>query len=223
MEQRRLPVFAERFSKLRGEMTQDEFAKYLGISRPTVGFYENGTRLPDALVLRQIAKKCNVSADWLLGLSDANSNSSDIQSVCKFTGLTEGAINRILDLQKTEDFLGNDNVMSIAQVLSRIIEEPCFAPMMEDLQFFFDALYHVTLDDGVYGPYSLESEKAKRLLEELRAESGKYLRIMTHYDIVRFYKNSVKTFWEMLLEETEETYRDFVKEESNNGKPQNND
>lgn len=70
MERKRFPVFAERFSILRGKMTQDEFARYLGISRPTVGFYENGTRLPDALVLRQIAERCNVSTDWLLGLSE---------------------------------------------------------------------------------------------------------------------------------------------------------
>lgn len=91
MEQRRLPVFADRFSELRGEKTQDEFAKFLGISRPTVGFYENGTRLPDALVLKQIAEKCNVSADWLLGLSNyqdtetANLTAEDI-------GLSETAV-----------------------------------------------------------------------------------------------------------------------------------
>lgn len=45
MEQKRMPIFAERFAQLRGEMTQGEFAEFLGISRPTVGFYENGTRL----------------------------------------------------------------------------------------------------------------------------------------------------------------------------------
>lgn len=59
MEQKRMPIFAERFAQLRGEMTQAEFAEFLGISRPTVGFYENGVRLPDALLLCQIAEKCN--------------------------------------------------------------------------------------------------------------------------------------------------------------------
>lgn len=71
MEKQRFPIFAKRFNELRGDMSQDEFSKYLGISRPTVGFYENGARIPDALVLRQIAEKCNVSVDWLLGLSDS--------------------------------------------------------------------------------------------------------------------------------------------------------
>ena len=92
MEQKRLPIFAERFAKLRGDMTQGEFADTLGISRPTVGFYENGSRLPDALVLRQIAEKCKVSSDWLLGLSDEPSLDVDIQKVCKYTGLSSPAI-----------------------------------------------------------------------------------------------------------------------------------
>lgn len=70
MEQKRFPTFSKRFSELRKDMTQGEFAEFLGISRPTVGFYENGTRIPDALVLRQISEKCQVSTDWLLGLSN---------------------------------------------------------------------------------------------------------------------------------------------------------
>ena len=70
MEHAKLPIFAERFHELREERAQAEFAEFLGISRPTVGFYENGSRLPDALTLRKIAEKCNVSADWLLGLTD---------------------------------------------------------------------------------------------------------------------------------------------------------
>lgn len=71
MEKQRLPIFAKRFNELRRDMSQDEFSKHLGISRPTVGFYENGARIPDALVLRQIAERCNVSTDWLLGLSNS--------------------------------------------------------------------------------------------------------------------------------------------------------
>lgn len=101
MEQRRFPVFAERFSKLREEMTQDEFAKYLGISRPTVGFYENGTRLPDALVLRQITEKCNVSADWLLGISDFKSSMA-AKLTAEDLGLSETAATVLSTYQRSE-------------------------------------------------------------------------------------------------------------------------
>lgn len=67
MKKSRLPIFAKRVKELRGEMTQGQFAEKLGISRPTVGLYESGARIPDAEVLRDIVEKCNVSADWLLG------------------------------------------------------------------------------------------------------------------------------------------------------------
>ena len=94
--ERRMPVFADRFIELRGKRTQDEFAKFLGISRPTVGFYESGQRIPDALVLRQIAEKCNVSADYLLGLTDEKTPEQDIQAICKKTGLSERSLAQII-------------------------------------------------------------------------------------------------------------------------------
>lgn len=85
----KMPIFRERFCSLRGSKTQAEFAEFIGISRPTVGFYENGERLPDALVLRKIAEKCGVSADWLLGLSDVKSTDQNKKNACEVTGLTE--------------------------------------------------------------------------------------------------------------------------------------
>lgn len=60
-------VFAQRFRELRGSRTQAEFADFLGLSRPTVGLYESGKRVPDATVLKRIAEKCGVSADYLAG------------------------------------------------------------------------------------------------------------------------------------------------------------
>ena len=92
MKPPRMKVFKERFNKLRGEKSQEEFAEFLGISRPTVGFYENGSRLPDALTLSQIARKCNVSADWLLGLSDTRQYSGTLSDACNYTGLSEDII-----------------------------------------------------------------------------------------------------------------------------------
>ena len=63
-------AFMERFNELKGDMTQEEFAKKLGMSRATVGFYCAGIRIPDALGVAKIAKICGVTSDWLLGLED---------------------------------------------------------------------------------------------------------------------------------------------------------
>lgn len=93
-----MPVFAERFAELRGDRTQGEFAEFLGISRPTVGFYENGTRIPDALVLRQISEKCQVSTDWLLGLSDIRTPDVEVQQICNYTGLAPESVQTLRKL-----------------------------------------------------------------------------------------------------------------------------
>ena len=95
MENARFPIFAERFNQLRGESSIIEFAELLGMSRQTVGFYLNGTRIPDALTLRQISEKCSVSADWLLGLSDVREQDAEIRQICNYTGLSEAAVLRL--------------------------------------------------------------------------------------------------------------------------------
>ena len=89
----KLPVFARRFRELRGERSQAKFSEDLGISRPTIGFYENGDRVPDALTLKIISEKCNVPSDWLIGL--AENQMSDNIEIGRTTGLTDAAIGQI--------------------------------------------------------------------------------------------------------------------------------
>ena len=91
----RMPIFEERFKSLREamNMTQDAFAEFLGISRPTVGFYEKGSRIPDAEVLCNIAKKCNITSDWLIGLTDQYD--ADAALVERTTGLSFDAIDML--------------------------------------------------------------------------------------------------------------------------------
>ena len=91
----RLAVFTERFTLLRGDMTQTQFADMLGLSRPTVSLYESGERIPDAVTLRIIAEKCNVSADYLLGLREDPTTDRDVQFVSDYTGLPGDAIEKL--------------------------------------------------------------------------------------------------------------------------------
>lgn len=88
----RFPEFTRRFRELRGTRDNTEFGKFLGISRQTVGFYYNGDRIPDAQGIKQIAEKCGVSADWLLGLTDIKSPNISIRDISDYTGLSESTI-----------------------------------------------------------------------------------------------------------------------------------
>ncbi len=93
----RLKVFQERFDLLRKEhgSNNTDFAKFLDMSRQTVGFYLNGDRVPDALNLIRIAEKCNVSVDWLLGLTDEKTPNAEIRSMCIYTGFSSDLVKMI--------------------------------------------------------------------------------------------------------------------------------
>lgn len=64
-------IFRSRFILLRGDRTQAKFADDLGTARQTIQRWEGDyKRIPMADNLVMIAEKCNVSVDWLLGLTD---------------------------------------------------------------------------------------------------------------------------------------------------------
>lgn len=130
VSQKKLPVFAERFRELRGDMTQDKFADFVGISRPTVGFYENGDRLPDALVLKKIAEKCHVSSDWLIGLSDVKNTDMNIHSVSEITGLSENSIDLLACAKLEKDCQKNCNTEKYypSDIFNLIIENLNYYP-----------------------------------------------------------------------------------------------
>ena len=77
------------------KMTQIEFANFVGVSSSSIGLYETGERIPDAEILFRIATKCNVSADYLLGISNVKTTEPKPKSICEYTGLSEAAINRL--------------------------------------------------------------------------------------------------------------------------------
>lgn len=63
---------SERIKELRTErgMSQSEFAKLLHTSQTCISSYEASDRTPNTEMLMIISEKCDVSIDWLLGLSD---------------------------------------------------------------------------------------------------------------------------------------------------------
>ena len=57
-------------------LSQKEFSELLNIPQPSLSGYENGRTSPTMEVLIRIAEKCNVSLDWLCGLSSCLSSIS---------------------------------------------------------------------------------------------------------------------------------------------------
>lgn len=65
-----MSAFSDRLNVLKGSMTSVAFAKKCGICRATAGFYLDGVREPSVNNIEKICKRCDCSADWLLGLTD---------------------------------------------------------------------------------------------------------------------------------------------------------
>ena len=65
-------IVKEKLKEIRNDnkMTQKEFSDFVGISQQTLSGYENGKMFPSLEVVKDISQKCNVSCDWLLGISN---------------------------------------------------------------------------------------------------------------------------------------------------------
>lgn len=67
---------SSRIKELRTSMglTQKEFAELINVSTVSVSSYETEAKTPSLDMVISISRKCNVSIDWLCGLSDIKSN-----------------------------------------------------------------------------------------------------------------------------------------------------
>lgn len=71
--------------------------------------------------LRCLADFYGVSADYILGTSDIESPDISVQTVAKYTGLSENAVKRLYELKQQERKYENNEFSPIA-ILSRLLE-----------------------------------------------------------------------------------------------------
>ncbi|MGN0467990.1 MAG: helix-turn-helix domain-containing protein [Acutalibacteraceae bacterium] len=73
-------------------LTREEIANKLNIGASTVTQYRNGKRHLTIEAVIKFADLFNVSADYLLGLTNAKTKDTNIKAVCDYTGLNDEAI-----------------------------------------------------------------------------------------------------------------------------------
>ena len=61
-----LQAVGERVRRLRGQITQEDFARTLGISQAQLSKYELGQSALPLGILVKIAKVCKTTVDWVL-------------------------------------------------------------------------------------------------------------------------------------------------------------
>ena len=93
-------------------MGQNEIAEKIGISPSVLSKLCSGnSKAPSADTVFSIAKYFNVSADWLLGLSDNSTTDKATKSLCKTLGLSDISI----------EFLKNNSNREIRDVINFLI------------------------------------------------------------------------------------------------------
>lgn len=158
-------ALALRIKELRSsmKMTQKEFSTFVGCTAATLSAYENGSKSPSLEIIKGIAEKCNVSIDWLCGLSDKKSISNIPQTLADIFEM----LFLIQEYSEIQIYAHEDNVFirnsdnEISFLEKSTIHEIGFQPytidsFMEDWQKMHDMYLSEKIDEEVY---SLWKEK----------------------------------------------------------------
>ncbi len=105
--ERRNAGFPSRLRQLRNKKgeSQATLAKELMVTKSTISLYETGDNVPDARTIRRMAEHFDVSADYLLGLSESETNDKDMQFVGDYIGLSSEAIDTLRFFKNIDPFL----------------------------------------------------------------------------------------------------------------------
>ena len=103
-------TFANKLRELRviEKLSQTELAEKLGVSRGSISFYENGERTADIDFIYKAAQFFNVSADYLIGRTNASTQNEDIRAICDYTGLSEAAVSELHREKNLIDIYNSD-------------------------------------------------------------------------------------------------------------------
>ena len=90
-------VFPTKLRELMKETgtSQETLANFIGVTRQSVGYYAQGQSSPDWKGLVKIAEFFKVSLDYLLTDSEIKSSDVGMQAACRYTHLSEDAVNNI--------------------------------------------------------------------------------------------------------------------------------
>jgi len=112
-------------------LTQLELSKDLNVARQTVAQWENEERDLKTGAIIALSKYFNVTADYLLGLSDVATVETDLAAVCEYTNFSEKSIKTlhiwakndldIFDYEAYTDFI--DTLISNEIIYTKLVDE----------------------------------------------------------------------------------------------------
>lgn len=150
--------------------TQKELAKVVEMRPQTVSLYVTGQSVPDINTLKRISIFFNVSADYLLGLSDVATPATDLKGVCDYTGLSEKSVDNIRRI----------NYQDLDDGLNLVLEGSHF---IEVVRYAADLLRRCKYIAEGNARFQEMEDKAKAIQKENPELTVFYGREMLEYDI----------------------------------------
>ena len=128
-------------------MTQNDFCELINCTQATLSGYENGTKNPSLENLLIISEKCNVTMDWLCGLSNIQ-KTKDFTSYSDIFRLIVNICKSVhIDLEQYHYSQGDYNMALVAinPILSEFLEKWTKVKSIYDDQTLDNDTYEIVI------------------------------------------------------------------------------
>lgn len=171
-------TFADRLKDLRLKMgmTQVKFAEFIGCTSTTLSAYENNLKRPSIDILMDIAERCTVSMDWLLGLSEVMDPGDKPR---RYSDIIKMLLNieEYIDIGIYTEWKGNTDPYN---------ESPSYDPYL---------LAEITFGNQLMKEFIVEWEKMKRLHDDRTIDDDVY-NLWIEKTLNKYNKELVGKGWE---------------------------
>ena len=159
----------ERIKNLRisKKLTQDEVAHALNVKRETVTRWETGARDIKTEITILLSKYFNVSADYLLGLTENTSTNISEIGISNKTGFSTSTVENILDLP-----------IKLKIILDKIINELLKSDLLEKFEELKEnniKLINLYQTDSIYNKLVEDEELTYNTIDNADELNGKFI------------------------------------------------
>ena len=159
----------ERIKHLRisKKLTQDEVAHALNVKRETVTRWETGARDIKTEITILLSKYFNVSADYLLGLTENTSTNISEIGISNQTGFSTSTVENILDLP-----------IKLKIILDKIINELLKSDLLEKFEELKEnniKLINLYQTDSIYNKLVEDEELTYNTIDNADELNGKFI------------------------------------------------
>lgn len=159
----------ERIKHLRisKKLTQDEVAHALNVKRETVTRWETGARDIKTEITILLSKYFNVSADYLLGLTENTSTNISEIGISNKTGFSTSTVENILDLP-----------IKLKIILDKIINELLKSDLLEKFEKLKEnniKLINLYQTDSIYNKLVEDEELTYNTIDNADELNGKFI------------------------------------------------